>query len=253
MKYDSLPSFQLYTSEAKESIQKIQAETASEPLTLEEEYAMQRSWRTDVDKLTFIACLPLPILWPSLDESPRTLKPGTADSPSRMIGDVNLFLTSSVSPPSSPTHSSTSPTAVRFIIGELELMIAPSKFRRQGHGRGAVIAFLSYISTHLRSILQEYGRGQEPPIEDVRLEGLRVKIGQANEGSLGLFKSLRFASREGGEGLNYFGEVELWFDGELGDDSGEKMRNTREQWGMVEYVELAYGQEDSISESVKEY
>merc|ERR1711939_1226447 len=39
--------------------EQIQAETASEPLTLEEEYAMQRSWRTDADKLTFIACLPL--------------------------------------------------------------------------------------------------------------------------------------------------------------------------------------------------
>merc|ERR1712093_645230 len=48
--------------------EQIQAETASEPLTLEEEYAMQRSWRTDADKLTFIACLPLSL--PPTSSSP---------------------------------------------------------------------------------------------------------------------------------------------------------------------------------------
>ncbi|KAH7336499.1 N-acetyltransferase-like protein 9 [Rhexocercosporidium sp. MPI-PUGE-AT-0058] len=186
--------------------EKIQAETASEPLTLEEEYAMQRSWRTDVDKLTFIAY-----------------------SPPSMLGDVNLFLTPSPTPPSSPTSSSTPSHITHHLTGELELMIAPLPSRRRGHGRAAILAFLTYISAHLPAILAEYARGQTPPLHSkgegeegeeegdrVRLEGLRVKIGKGNIGSLALFRSLGFASREGGEEPNYFGEVELWFDGEVG-------------------------------------
>lgn len=46
---------------------------------------MQKSWRTDADKLTFIACTSPPVPPPSFD-------PGIFDSPESMIGDVNLFL-----------------------------------------------------------------------------------------------------------------------------------------------------------------
>merc|ERR1711939_427997 len=92
--------------------EQIQAETASEPLTLEEEYAMQRSWRTDADKLTFIACLPLslpPTSSSSTSKSPAPapgpLTPGQFDTSTRIIGDVNLFLTPSTSTSSSPSPS----------------------------------------------------------------------------------------------------------------------------------------------------
>ncbi|KAJ7073875.1 hypothetical protein C8F01DRAFT_4022 [Mycena amicta] len=34
--------------------ERLRESTASEPLTLEEEYEMQRKWRDDPDKLTFI-------------------------------------------------------------------------------------------------------------------------------------------------------------------------------------------------------
>jgi hypothetical protein len=46
---------------------------------------MQQSWRNDHDKLTFIACLPLS------DDAEKVVG-GEYDSPDRMIGDVNLFL-----------------------------------------------------------------------------------------------------------------------------------------------------------------
>jgi hypothetical protein len=46
---------------------------------------MQQSWRRDHDKLTFIACLPLPG-----DE--KEVVGEEHDRPEKMVGDVNLFL-----------------------------------------------------------------------------------------------------------------------------------------------------------------
>ncbi|KAL2068738.1 hypothetical protein VTL71DRAFT_15076 [Oculimacula yallundae] len=224
--------------------EKIQAETASEPLTLEEEYSMQKSWRTDVDKLTFIACLPLDATTDSILDSPyvaspatppgeyrRALTAGTADSPSRMIGDVNLFL----------THDGA--TKLSPFIGEIELMIAPTQFRRNGHGRGAVLAFLTYIARHLDSILLEYWRKLPPNTYQIPpLRGLRVKIGIENEGSLRLFRSLGFECKEGEEEPDYFGELELWFQGTFGEDAMEKLRS---KWRSEQYEELLYWKGDN--------
>ena len=62
---------------------------------------MQESWRKDHDKLTFIACLPLPSdELEKVSETPNdstngereTLVSGQFDGPQRMVGDVNLFL-----------------------------------------------------------------------------------------------------------------------------------------------------------------
>uniref|UniRef100_A0A0N5AE09 N-acetyltransferase domain-containing protein n=1 Tax=Syphacia muris TaxID=451379 RepID=A0A0N5AE09_9BILA len=70
--------------------------TGSERLSLDKEYEMQKSWREDEDKCTFILL------------SRRLLEIGA------MIGDVNVFLNDG--------------------IAELEIMIAESEFR--GHGIG---------------------------------------------------------------------------------------------------------------------
>jgi RimJ/RimL family protein N-acetyltransferase len=169
--------------------QEIQETTASEPLTIDEEYAMQRSWRTDHDKLTFIACQPLPERQD--EEGKRTVVASKGDAPDRMLGDVNLFLT-----PADEDDEG--------CIGELELMIAPTTARRKGYGRAAILTFLSYIENHLDGILEEYRNGaggQEAG--RMKLLMLRVKIGGKNEKSIGLFEGIGFVKTS--EGENYFG------------------------------------------------
>ncbi|XP_078230708.1 alpha/beta-tubulin-N-acetyltransferase 9 isoform X18 [Callithrix jacchus] len=97
--------------------EELQRLTASEPLSLEQEYAMQRSWREDADKCTFIV----------LDAEKWQAQPGTTEE-SCMVGDVNLFLTDLEDP----------------TLGEIEVMIAEPSFRGKGLGTEAVLMMLSY-------------------------------------------------------------------------------------------------------------
>ncbi|KAF4553947.1 Acetyltransferase (GNAT) domain-containing protein 2 [Elsinoe fawcettii] len=188
--------------------------TASEPLDLNEEYAMQIAWRLDHDKLTFIICFPLP--------SHLALPPVSAisarhhDTPDTMIGDINLFLTPDSSEPLHPSLPS-DPAAPAYVVGEVEIMIASLSARRQGRGLAALRCFIAYIKAHLEEILTEYAAGLEPETNgasetgggqhrEVELSYLRVKIGQENQGSIALFEGVGFR-RVGG--VNYFGEVEM--------------------------------------------
>jgi RimJ/RimL family protein N-acetyltransferase len=182
---------------------------------------MQQSWRTDSDKLTFIACLPVSLSTENLSES--------ADAPDRMIGDINLFLT-------------LADEDDEGCIGELELMIAPTHARRQGYGRAALLSFMHYISLHLRDILAEYAAGvggSAGEADKMKLLQLRVKIGSGNVGSIGLFESVGFVKVS--ESPNYFGELELVFEGFLGE---ERTQGLLEQCGIEEWKEMSYRREE---------
>jgi RimJ/RimL family protein N-acetyltransferase len=192
---------------------------------------MQRSWRTDPDKLTFIACLPTDA--PVSNPKRPNVVGRKDDAPKSMLGDINLFLTPADEDP-------------KGCIGELELMIAPTEARRRGYGRAALLAFLMYMQKNLDAILQEYSTSLEQASQKSDAEAetstskmcllqLRVKIGSKNEKSINLFTSVGFVKV--GEGENYFGEVELVFEGSLGKGRVESLF---EKWKVTGYEELEY-------------
>ncbi|XP_006886293.1 PREDICTED: N-acetyltransferase 9 [Elephantulus edwardii] len=114
--------------------EELQRLTASEPLTLEQEYSMQCTWREDADKCTFIV----------LDAEKWQAQPGTAEE-GCMAGDVNLFLTD----PGDPT------------LGEIEVMIAEPSCRGRGFGTEAALMMMSYGVTRLGLTRFEAKIGQE--------------------------------------------------------------------------------------------
>ena len=93
--------------------------TASEPLTLSEEYEMQLSWQNDEDKLTFLAIQGTSI--------PLTVE----EEVSRMIGDINLLFLFSPE------------------IAEINMMVAEHRFRRSGYGSEMLKLMLSYAVDNL--------------------------------------------------------------------------------------------------------
>ncbi|XP_049625722.1 alpha/beta-tubulin-N-acetyltransferase 9 isoform X1 [Suncus etruscus] len=161
--------------------------TASEPLTLEQEYAMQRSWRDDADKCTFIV----------LDAEKWQAQPCPSEE-NCMMGDVNLFLTD----PGDPT------------LGEIEVMIAEPSCRGRGCGTEAVLMMLAYgkslapptptpdpgVGISLFGPKWGFRRCSFIPLPFFFLVGMsklglttfEAKIGQENEQSMGLFRKLHF-------------------------------------------------------------
>ena len=105
--------------------------TASEPLSIEEEYQMQQTWLNDKDKCTFII-LSKEIFDRTHDEIGRS----SSDLSIRMnlvclesmIGDVNLFLND--------------PDDVH--CGEIEIMIAEATARQKGYGIETLYTFIRY-------------------------------------------------------------------------------------------------------------
>lgn len=100
----------------------LQELTASEPLTLEEEYEMQRSWREDEDKCTFLILC-------------RLTYEECHDEITALVGDTNLFL------------SQDPDTNER--IAEAEIMIAEPQARGKGYGWEAMLLMMKYAQSTL--------------------------------------------------------------------------------------------------------
>jgi RimJ/RimL family protein N-acetyltransferase len=88
----------------------LQEQTASEPLSLQQEYEMQQSWFEDEKKCTFII---------------KSVK---------IIGDVNLYFNDFDDP----------------FQAEIEVMIAEKDHRRLGFGKTAVLMMMYYGATELK-------------------------------------------------------------------------------------------------------
>ncbi|KAH9997951.1 acyl-CoA N-acyltransferase [Russula vinacea] len=132
--------------------------TASEELTLEQEYAMQRSWQEDDDSATYIhrsraSAEPTPSDADLTNEDIKALP---------MIGDVNLFFKNPREDP-------------EFEV-ECEVMIAEPMYRGQRRAHAALVLLLSYACDKL----------------GVRKESFVARIGSANTRSIALFASLGF-------------------------------------------------------------
>ncbi|QYS94689.1 N-acetyltransferase domain-containing protein [Trichoderma simmonsii] len=206
----------------------IQEATASEPMTLEEEYENQESWRTSHDKLTFIVCEPLSGAANNENDEARQIKAQADDSPDKMKGDINFFLYPADEDDDEEVVEPREKSTIR-LTGEVDVMIANTQHRGKGVGEAAVRSILSYIRRNLPEILKEYAQGEKLDVEKVQLVGLMAKIKQENTGSRALFKKLGF--RQEGE-ANYFGEVKMV----MGWEASERVDMAE----GLEYRELEY-------------
>lgn len=152
--------------------------TGSEPLSIEEEYEMQESWRTDDKKCTFIV-LQRSNLSREPPENGQVDDAFIADNVDAMVGDVNLFLSEEEEDEEEQEDSDEQPVKSqkenRPMQAELDIMVAEQSARGQGIGLEASCLMMVYGSRQL---------------------GIRrffCKINQDNHSSLSLFQKLKFA------------------------------------------------------------
>jgi len=98
--------------------------TGSEPLTLEEEYAMQQSWTTDPQKCTFIVLDKQRVVGDFVHGEPHV---------EAMAGDVNLYMND----------------LDDFQTAEIEIMIAEPQSRGRGLGKESVLLMIDFAVEHL--------------------------------------------------------------------------------------------------------
>ncbi|XP_074647392.1 N-acetyltransferase 9-like protein isoform X2 [Tubulanus polymorphus] len=109
--------------------------TASERLSLDEEYNMQKSWLNDDNKCTFIVL------------TSEVYKEELQNEVESMIGDVNLFFNDVDDKQSA----------------EIELMIAENDYRGKGLGKEALVAMMHYgiQELHVKTFTAKIGYANE--------------------------------------------------------------------------------------------
>ncbi|KAF1782436.1 Acyl-CoA N-acyltransferase [Phytophthora cactorum] len=152
----------------------LQEMTASEPLSIEEEFEMQKSWREDAEKCTFIV----------LVSAEGDGKSGTLyideNAIDRMAGDVNLFFNDYDDP-----HAC-----------EMEVMIAEEKYRRKGFAEEAVKLMMAYGVEDVAGVATS----------TLNVTRFICKIIETNDASIQLFEKLGYVK------YNYvaaFNQVEM--------------------------------------------
>ena len=131
--------------------------TASEPLSLDEEYEMQKTWQNDENKLTFII----------LNKSDWKGDEKNKNEIECMIGDVNAFL------------SSSSENYDIIDVIEIDVMISEKSYRSSGFGSEAVYLMMFYCLTSFES-----------------LKEFIVKINDDNQTSIKMFEKFGFIKYE---------------------------------------------------------
>jgi len=213
--------------------------TASEPLSMDEEIEMQREWRDDEKKCTFILLarvlcssqpgegeeeknhdiIPPPPTESEMSEENKPYPQLVEQTLDAMIGDINLFLSEEELEDSDDDErqyneqlasqsTTTTTTPENLTQGELDLMIAAASHRHKNLGAELALMMMHYGAKHLQ------------------LRRFFVKIKDTNHSSLKLFKEkLGFVQCAYAE---CFGEYEL----ECKCENSEL---------MMEWVERRYG------------
>ncbi|CEH16686.1 Predicted phosphoglucosamine acetyltransferase [Ceraceosorus bombacis] len=194
--------------------EELREQTASEALSLEEEYAMQRSWHLDHDKLTFI------VLRRRADTAISSAREALQEA--EMVGDVNLFLS-----------LDDDEGAGEACLAEVEIMIAEPRARRQGLAFESLCLLLRYATTTTTTTTSFASASNSSSLLPLAPNAFRAKIGLSNTKSRALFAKLGFEEHKV---VQVFEEVELRWTG-FKHDSGPTETLRLLHWPREEHDE----------------
>ncbi|KAG6853185.1 hypothetical protein C0991_006295 [Blastosporella zonata] len=226
---DHVPNYHAWMQD--EELQRL---TASEPLSIEEEYDMQQKWRFDEDKLTFIVLSresPSGEQLLNISETQPTRTWSPTDSAIRalpMVGDVNMFLkgtrpdvTQHVQRLDKQDDEEEEEEEFEAELGvmiaggvpRLTDMIVEPAYRRKGLALETLRLILEYSTGYPSSYFSDDAQTRDsapPPSKGLSVppSSLVVRISDSNKPSIRLFELLGFSIIRH---VEVFQEVELRF------------------------------------------